>query len=80
VVKDFVLVSGHGVLVRETNNLEPRLDAFFRQQLIGVSSATVSRAFSPNGPINEATRVRVLAMAQQYGYQPNAIARSLNDA
>jgi DNA-binding LacI/PurR family transcriptional regulator len=48
-------------------------------KLIGVSSATVSRAFSPNGPINEATRVRVLAMAQQYGYQPNAIARSLND-
>jgi DNA-binding LacI/PurR family transcriptional regulator len=48
-------------------------------KLIGVSSATISRAFSANGRINEQTRVRVLAMAQQYGYQPNAIARTLNN-
>ena len=48
-------------------------------KLIGVSSATISRAFSTNGRINEQTRARVLAMAQQYGYQPNAIARTLNN-
>jgi DNA-binding LacI/PurR family transcriptional regulator len=48
-------------------------------KLIGVSSATISRAFSANGRISEQTRVRVLAMAQQYGYQPNAIARTLNN-
>jgi DNA-binding LacI/PurR family transcriptional regulator len=44
-----------------------------------VSSATISRAFSTNARISEQTRVRVLAMAQQYGYQPNAIARTLNN-
>ncbi len=48
-------------------------------KLVGVSSATISRAFSPNARINEETRLRVLAMAQQYGYQPNAIARTLNN-
>jgi DNA-binding LacI/PurR family transcriptional regulator len=48
-------------------------------KLIGVSSATISRAFSADGRIREQTRARVLAMAQQYGYQPNAIARTLNN-
>ena len=48
-------------------------------KLAGVSSATISRAFSADGRINEQTRVRVLAIAQQYGYQPNAIARTLNN-
>jgi DNA-binding LacI/PurR family transcriptional regulator len=48
-------------------------------KLVGVSSATISRAFSTNSRISEETRVRVLAMAQQYGYQPNAIARTLNN-
>ena len=45
-------------------------------KLVGVSSATISRAFSTDARINEKTRARVLAMAQQYGYQPNAIART----
>jgi DNA-binding LacI/PurR family transcriptional regulator len=48
-------------------------------KLMGVSSATISRAFSTNSRISEETRVRVLAMAHQYGYQPNAIARTLNN-
>ena len=48
-------------------------------KLIGVSSATISRAFSTDGRISEQTRARVLAVAQQYGYQPNAIARTLNN-
>jgi DNA-binding LacI/PurR family transcriptional regulator len=48
-------------------------------KLLGVSSATISRAFSTNARISEQTRARVLAMAQQYGYQPNAIARTLNN-
>src|SRR5258708_20127256 len=46
---------------------------------VGVSSATISRAFSADARISEQTRARVLAMAQQYGYQPNAIARTLNN-
>jgi len=48
-------------------------------KLVGVSSATISRAFSTDARISEKTRARVLAMAQQYGYQPNAIARTLNN-
>jgi DNA-binding LacI/PurR family transcriptional regulator len=48
-------------------------------KLVGVSSATISRAFSADARISEQTRARVLAMAQQYGYQPNAIARTLNN-
>ncbi len=47
-------------------------------RLLGVSSATISRAFSTNARISEQTRARVVAMAQQHGYQPNAIARTLN--
>ena len=48
-------------------------------KLVGVSSATISRAFSGDARIRVQTRARVLAMAQQYGYQPNAIARTLNN-
>ena len=48
-------------------------------RVLGVSSATISRAFSTDGRINEGTRARVLAMAEHYGYQPNAIARTLNN-
>ena len=48
-------------------------------KLVGVSSATISRAFSADARISAQTRARVLAMAQQYGYQPNAIARTLNN-
>ncbi|MCX5496801.1 substrate-binding domain-containing protein [Kaistia dalseonensis] len=48
-------------------------------KLAGVSSATISRAFSPDSRIGSATRDRVLSIARQYDYQPNAIARSLNN-
>ena len=43
----------------------------------GVSQAAVSRAFQAESPIAPATRERVLASAAALGYQPNAIARSL---
>jgi DNA-binding LacI/PurR family transcriptional regulator len=46
--------------------------------LAGVSSATISRAFSTTARINEATRERILAIAREHNYQPNAIARTLN--
>jgi DNA-binding LacI/PurR family transcriptional regulator len=48
-------------------------------KLAGVSSATISRAFSPDSRIGGATRDRILAVAREHGYQPNAIARSLNN-
>jgi len=43
-------------------------------KLAGVSSATISRAFSPDSRIGSATRDRILAAAREHGYQPNAIA------
>ena len=61
------------------NCVKERITSKELAKLVGVSSATISRAFSTNARINEQTRVRVLAMAQQYGYQPNAIARTLNN-
>lgn len=46
-------------------------------QLAGVSQAAVSRAFTPGASIAEATRERVLRAAEQLGYRPNLLARSL---
>ena len=44
----------------------------------GVSTATVSRALTNSDhPMNEATRQRILKLAQESGYQPNQVARSL---
>lgn len=47
-------------------------------KLAGVSVATISRAFTPNSGIKEATRQRVLEIASQHGYQPSSIARSMH--
>lgn len=43
----------------------------------GVSQSTVSRVFSGNGHISVETSQRVLKTADQLGYKPNALARSL---
>jgi DNA-binding LacI/PurR family transcriptional regulator len=42
-----------------------------------VHPSTVSRVFSGNASISEATKARVLDAADDLGFQPNAIARSL---
>lgn len=44
----------------------------------GVSQPTVSRAFDPNASIATETRQRVMEIARELGYSPNAIARSLS--
>lgn len=49
-------------------------------RLAGVSQSAVSRAFSPRASIAKVTRERVLAAAEELGYQPNAIARSMSSA
>ncbi|MES3001473.1 MAG: LacI family DNA-binding transcriptional regulator [Pseudomonadota bacterium] len=45
--------------------------------LAKVSQSAVSRTFTPGASVSEATRKKVLEAAQQLGYRPNAIARSL---
>ena len=47
-------------------------------QAAGVSVSTVSRALSKgNYPLKEETRQRILELAEELGYKPNLIARSL---
>ena len=43
----------------------------------GVSTATVSRVLSGARPVNAKLRERVMAAVENYGYQPNLVARSL---
>jgi len=46
-------------------------------RLAGVSQAAVSRTFTPGANVSEETRAKVMAAAEQLGYRPNVIARSL---
>ena len=46
-------------------------------QLAGVSQSTVSRVFSANKRVADATTAKVVRAAETLGYQPNTIARSL---
>jgi DNA-binding LacI/PurR family transcriptional regulator len=46
-------------------------------RLAGVSQAAVSRAFTPGASIADTTRARVFKAAEELGYRPNLLARSL---
>ena len=46
-------------------------------RFVGVSQATVSRAFSPDSSITDVTRSKILEAARKLNYVPNSIARSL---
>ncbi|MDD5697570.1 MAG: LacI family DNA-binding transcriptional regulator [Victivallaceae bacterium] len=46
--------------------------------LLGVSTATVSRAFSSKGRISAETRRRIITRAKESGYRPNIHARNLS--
>ncbi|MNZ47080.1 HTH-type transcriptional regulator AscG [compost metagenome] len=45
---------------------------------LGVATSTVTRAFDKQSRISAELRQRIVAMADEMGYRPNAIARSLN--
>src|SRR5689334_10173122 len=50
-------------------------------RVAGVSVSTVSRALSNHGyPLKEETRDRIIKLAQEMGYQPNLVARSLQNS
>lgn len=44
----------------------------------GVSRTTVLRALNDRGSVGKETRERILAVAKEYNYRPNLLARSLN--
>jgi len=46
-------------------------------KLAGVSLTTASRVINGSPGVKPTTRERVLQIIRQYGYQPNAMARSL---
>ena len=46
-------------------------------RLAGVSQSAVSRAFSPGAVVSKATMAKVHAAADELGYRPNMLARSL---
>ncbi|WP_259339153.1 LacI family DNA-binding transcriptional regulator [Staphylococcus xylosus] len=46
-------------------------------ELANVSQPTVSRAFNPESNISEKTRQKILNIAREWNYKPNALARGL---
>ncbi len=48
-------------------------------QRLGLSQRAVSKALRGQPGVSEATRARVMAMAQECGYRPNRLARALAD-
>lgn len=46
-------------------------------RLAGVSQSAVSRVFTPGASVSPGMRAKVLRAAEELGYQPNALARSL---
>lgn len=61
-----------------SSTLGVRVTAKDLAQRIGVATSTVTRAFDAQSRISAKLRVRILTMADELGYRPNAIARSLN--
>ncbi len=57
--------------------MKKRLNIKEFSELLGVSTATISRAFSSRGRISEKTRRHIIEKAEELGYRANIHARSL---
>src|SRR5690349_22669041 len=55
----------------------PRTTIYDVAEEAGVSAATVSRALAGRNGVAEATKARVLDVANEMGYRPNSLARDL---
>ncbi|WP_166363438.1 LacI family DNA-binding transcriptional regulator [Pseudomonas akapageensis] len=65
-------------LPRSTVRAGARPTARHLAERLGVATSTITRAFDEHSRISEKLRQRILALADEMGYQPSAIARSLN--
>lgn len=54
-----------------------RVTSYDVANVAGVSQSAVSRCFKPNASVSKKMRNKVMRIAKDLGYQPNAIARSL---
>lgn len=54
-----------------------RITSYDVARRVGVSQATVSRCFMPGSRVSSVLRERIIEVANELGYRPNAIARSL---
>ena len=54
-----------------------RVTSYDVASVAGVSQSAVSRCFKPNASMSKKMREKVMRVAKELGYQPNAIARSL---
>ncbi|MFT4067764.1 LacI family DNA-binding transcriptional regulator [Paraburkholderia sp.] len=70
-------LSGGKAGMAETSSPRRPATAHEVARLAGVSQSAVSRVFTPGASVAPATRERVLAAAEQLGYRPNLVARSL---
>ncbi len=57
---------------------EKRPTSYDVAKLAGVSQSAVSRVFSPSGSASQKTRDKVLAAAEELGFTPNPLAKSLS--
>ena len=65
------------MIVKKRLQKENRASQIDVAQLAGVSQAAVSRTFTPGASVSAEVKQQVLDAAEQLGYRPNAIARSL---
>lgn len=65
------------VSVKSVNKTTKPVTSYDVARHAGVSQSAVSRCFKPGASVSKKMRERVLKAAEELGYEPNAIARSL---